>query len=1119
MNFILKRKAHLSSPKFGSKIWLVMKLTTMLIIIGAFQVSARTYGQKITFSGKDVPLQRVFEIITEQTGFGIFYKHGIFDKSVPVTLEVKDAPIADFLNELFKGQPIKFEYTIEGNSITIIKKTLPVENIYLAPYTDIRGKVTNEMGEPLVGATIKVKGTKKITETDIDGNYYLKQVESNATIVISYTGHISREVKLNGADFIPVTLLISTNPLDAVQIIAYGTTTKRLNTGNVSTVTSKEIEEQPISNPLAALEGRVPGLIVTQSSGLNGASFNVQLRGQNSILQGSDPFFIIDGVPFAPGNIGINQITNAAGTGGPTSQSYSGLSPFNLINPADIESIEVLKDADATAIYGSRGANGVILITTKKGRPGKTRITANLYSGISQITRAINMMNTKQYVEMRREAFKNDTIPLSTTAGDPGYAPDITIWDTSRYTNFEKLLIGGTAHLTESQLSITGGNSNTQFLLSGGYHYQTTVFPSDLGDGRASAHFNLNHNSSDKKFSLNLNTNFTSDKNDLNITDLTQYVNLPPNLKLYDSRGNLNWEEGGVQFYNSIFKENPLALLNAKYTGKFNNLISNLQMNYQLFPAFNIKLNLGYNLVASNELNTNPSTSIDPNSGNLPSSNFANQTQKSTIIEPQLEYKNPLIGGKLDILVGSTWQGNNTEGIVVNAVNYSSDVLLGSISGAGSVSATNINTQYRYDAFFGRVNYNYQDKYLVNLSGRRDGSSRFGPGRQFSNFGAIGAAWVFSNENFIKQSNSILSFGKIRASYGLTGNDQIGDYKYLDTWTANFTTYQGVSTLNPTSLYNPNYSWEVNKKLEISNDLGFFKDRILLSSTYFLNKCGNQLVDYTLPIQTGFPFVSQNLNALIQNRGFEFSLTTKNIVGKNLTWETIITLTTFKNKLVKFPGLASSSYSDLYIIGMPITARPAFIYQGVDPQTGVYKFKDVNHDGVLDISDQVSNINPRVKYFAGIINRISYKQFELEVFFEIKEQTGYNYLNTYSLPAFQATNQPTLVLNRWRQPGDITNIQKYTASVTPALISGIVDLPQSDATVSDASYIRCKNISISYTLTDAMLKRLHIANASLFIHAQNVFTITKYIGSDPENQAMFILPPLRSYTVGINLGF
>jgi TonB-linked SusC/RagA family outer membrane protein len=848
--------------------------------------------------------------------------------------------------------------------------------------------------------------------------------------------------------------------------------------------------------------------LITQSSGLNGAGFTVQIRGQNSILQGAEPLFIIDGVPYAPGNNRLNQITNATNT--------SGLSPLNLLNPSDIESIEILKDADATAIYGSRGANGVILITTKKGKAGKTKVDFNLYHGWSKATRTTEMLNTSQYVSMRKEAFSNDGIAPNTIN-----APDLMLWDTTRYTDLKKLLIGGTAHTLDAQFSISGGNASTQFLAGGGYHRETTVFPTDLGDQRTSVHFNLNHASENNKLSMVLSGNYAFNQNKMHFGDPTRFIALPPNIELYDSSGKINWIQKGVAFSALGFGENsnPLANLNTLYTGEFSNLISNLQLNYRVMPPLTLRLSLGYNAMTADESELNPSTSLDPTLGQLPFSYFSNSSAKSWIIEPQMQFIKKLGRGKLDILLGGTAQQKENFLLSATALDYSSDLFLSSIAGAGSVIASNGYGQYRYNAVFGRINYNWNDELILNLSGRRDGSSRFGPERRFSNFGAIGSAWIFSKKAWVRKTLPALSFGKIRFSYGVTGNDQIGDYRFLDTWTASSSTYGGLSSLNPTTLFNPNYEWEKNNKLETAIDLGLFNDRILVSAAFFSNHSGNQIVQYTLPTQTGFSSVGKNLDATIRNWGWEFSTQTRNFTGK-LTWTTNFNLTITRNKLLKFPGLATSSYSSIYTIDEPLSARKVYQYLGID-SSGVYRFNDVNKDGKFDRIDRIITVNPTPQFYGGIQNIVSFHGFELAFFIEFRKQTGFNYMrNLTASPAGTMRNQPVIVLDHWQSPGDQTSVQKYTATVgTPAYTAGSTNLNGSDAIYGNASFIRVKNIAVSYQFPSRWLESMHMSEGRVFMQAQNLFTISGYKGADPENQNLFVLPPLRTVAVGIQFTF
>jgi TonB-linked SusC/RagA family outer membrane protein len=980
----------------------------------------------------------------------------------------------------------------------------------------LRGRVVNEQGEPLPGLSVLIQNSMIKVITDVNGEFRIPNAPDHSILLFSGAEVLPLAVDASQQFLISITMKTKINELDQVIMMAYGQTTRRLNTGNIAKVSATEIGIQPVSNPIAALEGRVPGVLITQSTGVPGSSFKVEIRGRSALdlsLSKNDPLYVIDGVPFEMGNTPTNLLVSAANN--PTSTSEGGLSALNTIDPQDIESIEILKDADATAIYGSRGANGVILITTKSGKSGKTKFTVSVTRGSSRVTRLLKMLNTQQYVAMRKEAFANDGI-VPTTAN----APDILLWDTTRYTDIQKLLIGGSAQYTDAQLSLSGGSAATTFLIGGAYHKETTVFPGDFSDVRVSTHVSLKHQSTDKKFSMAFKALYANDNNHLISADVSQYFRLSPNIKLFDSTGHLAWDDQGVAYssFNSFL--NPLALFNQRYHSINANLSSNLHLQYQLLSRLSIQVSLGYNDFRSNEHSIRPKSAIAPTSSTLASSQFGHSTSTSWIVEPQLDYHVQIHQLKITALLGSTFQDRSYSGTNISGTNYTSDLLLNTLSAAGVVTATNFDTKYRYAAVFSRLNFNWSDKYLLNLSARRDGSSRFGPGRQFANFGAAGAAWVFSTEPFFVHHFHYLSFGKLRASYGQTGNDQIGDYKFYDLWSNIPPTYQGVSGLIPTALFNPDYSWEVNRKFEAALDLGFLKDRLLLSIAYYRNRSSNQLTNYNLPIQAGFATVIRNLPALVQNSGLEISLTTKNIQSKAFTWTTTANLTIPHNKLVSFPGLATSNYFGTVVEGQSLTVIRRFKYLGVDPATGVYNFEDVDKDGMLTGAKDFQLLGNRdPQFYGGLQNTISYKGFQLDFFFQFAEQNGSNYLASVgNFSPGRGFNQPALVLGRWQHPGDLSNIQRFTtSSSTAAGVAASTRLNVSNGIYSDASYIRLKNISLSYQPHFRWMKKAHLDNLKIFINGQNLLTLTHFKGADPESQSYFQMPPLKTLAAGIQI--
>ncbi len=543
-------------------------------------------------------------------------------------------------------------------------------------------------GQPLAGVNVVIKGTSRGVVTDANGQFNI-DVERGKLLVFSSVGYLGKEVKISSSA-LAVELQINNSPLDEIQIVAYGTQSKRLQTGNVSTVTAEEIKKQPVSNPLLALQGRVPGLNITQNSGVAGGGVSVQIRGQNSIVNGNDPLFVIDGVPYTSQllpNLGSNILGQTNGN----RIAGSGNS-LNFINPSDIENISILKDADATAIYGSRGANGVILITTKKGKAGKSKVDINISAGVGKIPKKLDLLNTQEYLQMRKEAFKNDgEIPTAATA------PDLLVWDSAKYTDWQKVLIGGNSNYTNIGTSISGGNSNVQYLLGGTYHSETAVFPGDFSNKKAAVHFNLGTNSTNGKFKTSLSANYVNDNNSLPQVDLayTATTFAPNAPDVFNPDGTLNWAD------NTWPGANPAIYTKLRYNIRADNLVSNINLSYNLLKGLNISTNLGYTNMQINETNKTPISASNP--AFLPitgRASFTNNNIRSWIAEPQLTYQ--LIAGnnKFDFLAGATFQQNRSEGSIINGTGYTSDALLGNIQAAPNKIYRSITSiLYKYNAF------------------------------------------------------------------------------------------------------------------------------------------------------------------------------------------------------------------------------------------------------------------------------------------------------------------------------------------------------------------------------------------------------------------------------------
>ncbi|MFI1770568.1 SusC/RagA family TonB-linked outer membrane protein [Thalassobellus citreus] len=967
--------------------------------------------------------------------------------------------------------------------------------------SEIHGTITDASGMPLASAHIMVKTTKQGVVSDFDGSYTIK-AQSNDVLIVTALGFVTQTISVNNRSEINIQLEVDITQLDAVTLNAgYYNVKGKERTGNISKVKQQDIELQPISNPLAALQGRVSGVEITQTSGVPGAGFDIKIRGQNSIrTNGNDPLYVIDGVPYASETLGDKQTSGSI-------IPLSGVSPLNNINPTDIVSIEILKDADATAIYGSRGANGVVLITTKKGKHGTASFSLNMSSGFGSVAHRLDVLNTQDYISMRKEAYANDGI---TTL--PFNAYDINgTWDATKNTDWQKKLFGKTAYITNIQGAFSGGSEQTQFLISGNYNKQTTVLPGDFDNNKITLHSNLNHQSKDKRFVLQFLANYTSNINDLPATDLVrEALTLAPNAPdLYSDDGALNWE-------NSTW-DNPLRNLEGKYLANSTTLISNATINYTINKGVKLVTSLGYTESGLQELRTVPSTTLNPAyslGSDISSAIHNNADRTSWIIEPQLHGTVHLGNTKIESLIGLTFQEQKSHRRSQFAYGFTNNNFIENMAAASNLFVLgDTQTQYRYHALFSRINLNHQGKYILNLTGRRDGSSRFGDDKKFANFGALGAAWIFSNESFIEAALPFLSFGKIRASYGISGNDQIGDYQYLDTYAFGSSPYQYIIGLQPTRLYNPEFSWESNKKLEFSLEIGFLQDRIFISSSYYCNKSSNQLVGIPLSGTTGFNFLNANLNATVENKGWELELNTTNIVSKNMRWTTSINLTIPKNKLLEFPDLEGSTYANQLVIGKPLNILKVYESTGVNLQTGLYEFTDFNNDNAISAPDDkqvTKDLNP--KYFGGLNNHFSYKKFNLDVLFQFTKQLGVHFLGIPGTMGSQTKN----VLKRWQNVRDQTHVQRYTSGLNVDGLVAYSNHNQSDAVISDASYLRLKTLALSYQVSK---KTSNGIGCNLFLRAQNLLTITSYNGLDPETNSSSTVPPLRFISLGTQLTF
>ena len=1085
-------------PLVASKqLWRTMRIFMVLMTVFLMQVSASTSAQQLTIKDSNISLREVFQRIRKQTGYTVLAKYEIVNKSKNLNLNLVGVPLEDALAQIL--EPQNLEFSIKEKAITIKEKEKSiidrVKDYFAA--IDVTGKVVDENGQPIAGATIKVKGSSLLTNSGNDGIFSLKNVDENAILEITYIGFQTRDVKVH-KELGNIVLKILVGELEEVSINAgYYRVKERELTGSIARITAKDIENQPVTNFLATMQGRMAGVSVTQTTGTPGGGFDIKIRGQNSIrTDGNSPLYVVDGVPYSSDPIGHVQVR---GNSFPTL-----INPLNSINPDQIESIEILKDADATAIYGSRGANGVVLISTKKAVGGQTSFSFNSTIGAGKATRFAEMMNTEEYLAMRRKAFANDKITTY-----PVNAYDLNgTWDQNRYTDWQKEFAGATANRADFIGSVTGGSVNTSFRVSGSYHSEANVLPGSFVYQKGGTQFNFNHRSEDQKFNIQLMGSYTIQNNTQPSSDRMGEVRfLAPNApEVYNADGSLNWANGTW--------ENLFSTLIAKFKSTSNDFLANTLISYRLLPGLSIKTSFGFSDLRYGENRINPSTIYDPrfNIGSANSSLILSETKRNSwILEPQINWETTVDQGKISFLIGTTFQNQSTNQLASSGTGFSSNSLIYNLAAATTIRALNDNeTLYRYQAFFGRINYNLKERYILNITARRDGSSRFGPDRKYASFGAVGAAWILSKETFLDKI-SWLSFAKLRSSYGITGSDQIGDYQFLDTYSTSTTNYNNTIGLQPTRLFNPNFAWETNRKLEVALETGFFKDRIFFTAAWYRNRSSNQLVGVPLSTVTGFSSLQSNLDATVENSGWEFTLNSLNVNSEKLKWNSSINLTLSRNKLLSFPNLSSSTYRNIYRINQPLNIRLLYNFKGVDPQTGIYQFADINGDGRISSPDDkqiVADLTP--SFFGGLQNEVSYGNWRFDFLLQFVKQQNQNSSIGLAGPFY---NLPKVMTDSWQKPGDIVPYQLYTTGINSAASTASERYSESTATIVDASYIRLKNVSLSYQLP---LKQKRM-QCRLVLQGQNLLTFTNYKDGDPEFTTYGFLPPLKVFTGGIQL--
>jgi TonB-linked SusC/RagA family outer membrane protein len=1034
------------------------------------------------------------------------FKDWVYDKRIMKLAEPVYIPINytddSLLQRIFAEQPYLTHKVIANRHVIELKSKAEIESSRSHFEYRISGRVLNDSANPLPGATVQLRSGRYGVATDSLGNFSIVWSIGD-TLDFSHVNFKNFAFAWRRINKQVIIQLLSKDPMPPVAITTGYFSKEKGSTAGGSQI---KVGNNPGGDVIKIIQENIAGVLAPPTNGLPGATHRFQFRGPTSLGAASEliyrpsssPLFVVNGIPWAPSLRPVNQLTTMVGVPEAPGIAANGFDPFYTINPLDIESITLLKDAEATAIYGARGANGVILITTKKGLSKQPRLTISVSYGAGRSLPTMSLMNTSQYLAMRREAYRNDNITPTTTR-----APDLLLWDTTRYLDVSKLLLNGTANNLNEHFSFSQGDSLFQFLLNGGFSSQSSVLPYNIYGKRWSLLSDFSFRSKNKKLKTGLSAYYSTSENKW-LTDNVMFATLlAPNVpELTDSVGNLTWKDKGVSF------RNPLSYFQMIDYIQTRNTLLHSYIQYKISSRLRFETSVGFQRITVEERSKLPISAQNPDFAPTGYYSEANNRFNTWIVEPGLHYTDNLWKKiQVQAVLGASWSSQVNDRWRYKYTGYTNDGLLGIPDAAQGTEFSSDKSRYLFLSTFGRIKLNYKSRYFLSLTVRRDGSSRFGPENRYANFGAIGAGWIFW------ENTNTNSFAKLRGSYGSSGNDQIGDYAYLNTWNKAAQMYQGLYGIYPTGLANPYYQWEITRKLEAGVEL-HINDNFNTTITAYRNRSKNQLINYVLPGQAGFGNIIQNFPAIIQNTGVEVEAVLKKAWGK-FSWCSKLTLAVPKNKLVRFDDLENSNYANRVIIGKPLNILIGQRYTGVDANTGLFTIADPNEKiaGKLDPD-----------FFGGIRNLFHYKQFQLDTYVEFRQQKAPHYLSyVYNyLPPGQTnndffSNQPTALENRWRQQGDEAPWQKVSTSNTGQVKNALNSWLNSDAKLVDASYLRLKNVQLGYTFSDNFCKKRHIKGTCVYISADNLFTITPFEGADPELQVPFSLPLQKTITIGVQV--
>lgn len=1097
------------------KIVLIQAL--ILTVFAVCTVASDLKGQevlrsKISIKANDKEIKKVLSEIERKTQVRFTYSSAMVNVARQISVDFKDLNLSEVLEGIFDAD---IAYEVRGNRIILKpgKRNSPdaapevaeIARAYFA--VQISGIVTGENGEPLPGANVLEKGTTNGTTSDVDGRYTLSVMDENSVLIISFIGYTSQEITVGSRASIDIQLAPDFRTLSEVVVVGYGTVKKSDLTGSVSSIKAEELTAYPAINPLQALQGRAAGVNIQANNGAPGASYKVRIRGGTSINASSDPIYVVDG------------FVGAA-----------------LPPPEDIQSIEVLKDASATAIYGSRGANGVIMVTTKRGKPGKTQINFNTSFSTQKEINRLDLLNAQQFTDYITEA-------------RPGFvsAGFDTDWQDQ---------IFRTGGIQNYQLSLSGGNDAVNYYLSGSYFDQKGVIKNSNYD-RFSITSNVNLKASDK---LNIGLNIFAQRNasqgvrtqegsgGLTPGVIASAFKFEPDQGIYKPDGTFT-----IARLNDPH-DNPYAVVTQLEDESLSDRFQgSLYAEYAILKDLKFRTTFG---ATTNNRRTGRYSPTTLSEGRSVGGDASVDGNKSTLLlnENYLTY-NKTIGDahNLTAMVGYSFQSSSNESWGGHGQSFITDAV--SYWGLGSSAvwqAPNSNlTEWQISSYYGRINYSLHDRYLFTVNMRYDGSSNFSANHKWAFFPSGAFAWNMKNESFMGSLDAV-SFWKWRVSYGLTGNQAISPYQTLARFSNVFAVIDGatVNAARPTAVQNNDLAWETTAQLNIGADIGFFNDRISLTADYYKMKTSDLLFSVPLPQYSGYTSQLKNIGE-VENKGIELTLSSRNLEG-DLKWNMDLNFSANRNKVISLPDGNDIEYgsgpghmvglgnTQILREGYPVGSFFGWIYDGVyqegddfipggafEQVAGGEKFRDLDNSGTLNGDDMTIVGDPNPDFIWGWNNDLRLGNFDLNVFFQGSQG---NDLLSYTLMELNLMNSinnaTTVALDRWTPSHTNTDVPKATTGRTRRV---------STRWIYDGSFVRLKNLALGYNLPQSVLEKMKLSKFRIYVSAQNILTFTDYEGYDPEvnyntddnaqdgnrNKGLDYgsYPNAKSYTVGLNIGF